>query len=249
MLARVWKMIAANGVAAILFGFVLVLWPEIGLTTIVAVVAVYALVRGVLLEWRSRRRRAGAARMAAARSGRRDGDRHRAARLERHLREGAALRGGGLGDRHRRPHAGRGNPAPLSGGRLLLALNGIVAGAFGAVMFIEPDAGAVAIVALIATFTIVTGVMQIGFGARAAQARRDVRDRIPRPTAKPVDARLTNASGRQDWSAAGADSRRPPGHGDAYRHEVRVPRRGVLCRGADLHVQGGDASRGGGAGS
>ena len=48
MLARVWKIIAANGVAAILFGFVLVLWPDIGLTTIVAVVAVYALVRGVL---------------------------------------------------------------------------------------------------------------------------------------------------------------------------------------------------------
>src|SRR5687767_14007340 len=48
MLARAWKMIAATGAAAILFGFVLVLWPEIGLTTIVAVVAVYALVRGVL---------------------------------------------------------------------------------------------------------------------------------------------------------------------------------------------------------
>ena len=48
MLARVWKLIAANGVAAILFGFVLLLWPDIGLTTIVAVVAVYALVRGVL---------------------------------------------------------------------------------------------------------------------------------------------------------------------------------------------------------
>ena len=47
-LARAWKMIAANGVAAILFGFVLILWPDIGLTTIVAVVAVYALVRGVL---------------------------------------------------------------------------------------------------------------------------------------------------------------------------------------------------------
>jgi uncharacterized membrane protein HdeD (DUF308 family) len=41
-------MIAANGVAAILFGFVLVLWPDIGLNTIVAVVAVYALVRGGL---------------------------------------------------------------------------------------------------------------------------------------------------------------------------------------------------------
>ena len=48
MLARAWKIIAANGIAAILFGFVLVLWPDIGLTTIVAVVAVYALVRGVL---------------------------------------------------------------------------------------------------------------------------------------------------------------------------------------------------------
>jgi uncharacterized membrane protein HdeD (DUF308 family) len=52
MLARVWKLIAANGVAAILFGFVLVLWPDIGLTTIVAAVAVYALVRGVLSVWR-----------------------------------------------------------------------------------------------------------------------------------------------------------------------------------------------------
>ena len=48
MLARAWRMIAANGIAAVLFGFVLVLWPDIGLTTIVAVVAVYALVRAVL---------------------------------------------------------------------------------------------------------------------------------------------------------------------------------------------------------
>src|SRR5512145_1790029 len=48
MLAHAWKMIAANGVAGIVFGFVLVLWPDIGLTTIVAVVAVYALVRAAL---------------------------------------------------------------------------------------------------------------------------------------------------------------------------------------------------------
>ena len=47
-LARAWKMIAANGVAGLLFGFVLILWPDIGLATIVAVVAVYALVRAVL---------------------------------------------------------------------------------------------------------------------------------------------------------------------------------------------------------
>jgi uncharacterized membrane protein HdeD (DUF308 family) len=47
-LARVWKIIGANGVAAVLFGFILVLWPDVALTTIVAVVAVYALVRGAL---------------------------------------------------------------------------------------------------------------------------------------------------------------------------------------------------------
>ena len=54
-------------------------------------------------------------------------------------------------------------------------------------MFIEPDAGAVAIVALIATFFIVTGVMQIGFALELRKLVADVRDRFPRPnTAKPV---------------------------------------------------------------
>ena len=71
--------------------------------------------------------------------------------------------------------------------KLLLALNGIISSAFGAVMFIEPDAGAVAIVALIATFTIVTGVMQIGFALELRKVAADVRHRLPRPNAaKPV---------------------------------------------------------------
>ena len=70
--------------------------------------------------------------------------------------------------------------------KLLLALNGLISSAFGAVMFIEPDAGAVAIVALIASFTIVTGVMQIGC-ALELNLGADVHNRFPRPnTAKPV---------------------------------------------------------------
>jgi uncharacterized membrane protein HdeD (DUF308 family) len=189
-LARIWKMIAANGVAAVLFGFVLVLWPEIGLTTIVAVVAVYALVRGVL---------SGAAAFSAP--------------LERAQRGWLLLEaavGTGIGiallvwnDISAKAllyvvaawaiaigalmlAAAIEGPLDASG-RLLLALNGIVSGAFGAVMFIEPDAGAVAIVALIATFTIVTGVMQIGFALELRKLVADVRDRVPRPTAtKPV---------------------------------------------------------------
>jgi hypothetical protein len=46
MLARVWKIIAAKRRRGDPVGFVLVLWADIGLTTIVAV-AVYALASGV----------------------------------------------------------------------------------------------------------------------------------------------------------------------------------------------------------
>jgi uncharacterized membrane protein HdeD (DUF308 family) len=190
MLARVWKMIAANGVAAILFGFVLVLWPEIGLTTIVAVVAVYALVRGVL---------SGVAAFSAP-----------LAQAQRGWLLLEAAVGTGIGiallvwnDVSAKAllyvvaawaiaigvlMLAAAIQLPLSGGRrLLLALNGLVAGAFGAVMFIEPDTGAVAIVALIAAFFIVIGVMHVGFALDLRNVAVDVRSRIPRPnTAKPV---------------------------------------------------------------
>jgi len=190
MLARVWKMIAANGVAAILFGFVLLLWPDIGLTTIVAVVAVYALVRGVL---------SGLAAFTAPLVG---ADR---AWL---LLEAAIGTGIGIALLVWNDISAKALlyvvaawaiaigvlmlaaavQLPLSGGRrIVLALNGLVAGAFGAVMFIEPDVGAVAIVALIAAYIIVIGVMQIGFALELRKLVADVRDRFPRPTAtKPV---------------------------------------------------------------
>jgi hypothetical protein len=47
-------------------------------------------------------------------------------------------------------------------------------------MFIEPDTGAVAIVVLIAAFTIVIGVMQVGFALDLRNVAVDVRSRIPR---------------------------------------------------------------------
>jgi uncharacterized membrane protein HdeD (DUF308 family) len=190
MLSRVWKLIAANGVAAILFGFVLVLWPDIGLTTIVAVVAVYALLRAVL---------SGLAAFSAP-----------LPRAERGWLILEAVAGTAIGiallvwtDISAKAllyvvaawaiaigilMLAAAIQLPLSGGRrLLLALNGLVAGAFGAVMFIEPDAGAVAIVALIAAFTIVIGVMQVGFALELRNVAAEVRRRVPRPTTtKPV---------------------------------------------------------------
>jgi uncharacterized membrane protein HdeD (DUF308 family) len=190
MLARAWKMIAATGVAAILFGFVLVLWPDIGLTTIVAVVAVYALVRGIL---------SGIAAFSLP-----------LMRNERVWLVLEAVIGTAIGvallvwndvSAKALLYVVAGwaiaigilmlivaLELPLSGGRrLLLALNGLVAGAFGAVMFIEPDVGAVAIVSLIAAFFIVTGVMHVGFAFDLRSLAADVRSRLPRPaTGRPV---------------------------------------------------------------
>jgi uncharacterized membrane protein HdeD (DUF308 family) len=191
MLARAWKTIAANGAAGILFGVVLLLWPDIGLTTIVAVVAVYALVRGVL---------SGMAAIAAP-----------LPRSERGWLTLEAVAGLAIGiallvwnDISAKAllyvvaawaiaigvlMLAAAIETPLdTPTRLLLALNGIVSGAFGAVMFIEPDAGAIAIVALIAAFTIVTGVMQIGFALELRKLAADVRQRSPWPATptKPV---------------------------------------------------------------
>ena len=190
MLARAWKMIAATGVAAILFGFVLVLWPEIGLTTIVAVVAVYALVRAVL---------SGMAAFSAP-----------LPVAERRWLTLEAVVGTAIGiallvwndiSAHTLLYVvaawalaigvlmlAAAIQAPLdTPGKLMLALNGIISGAFGAVMFIEPDVGAIAIVALIAAFFIVIGVMQIGFALELRKLVADVRERFPKHTsAKPV---------------------------------------------------------------
>jgi uncharacterized membrane protein HdeD (DUF308 family) len=184
-LARVWKTIAASGIVAILFGFVLMLWPDLGVTTIVAVVAVYALVRGVL---------SGIATFSAP-----------LPRTEKTWLTLEALMGTGIGvallvwnDISAKVllyvvagwaiaigvlMLSAAIQLPASWGqRLLLALNGLVTAAFGAVMFIEPDIGAVAVVALIAAFMIVVGVLQIGFALDLRRIAADVRRRLPRPT-------------------------------------------------------------------
>ena len=187
MLARAWKTIAANGIAGILFGVVLVLWPDIGLTTIVVVVAVYALVRGVLSgmaafatpllpterRWLLLEAVAGTA-IGVALLVWND----ISAQALLYVVAAWALAIGAL-------MMGTAVQAPLDWpAKLLLLLNGIISSVFGAVMFIEPDAGAIAIVALIAAYTIVIGVMQIGFALELRKLAADVRERFPRPTAR-----------------------------------------------------------------
>jgi len=77
---------------------------------------------------------------------------------------------------------------PISGRRsLLLGLSGVLSIAFGVIMFAEPGAGAIALLALVAAFALVSGVMQIVY---AFELRRVVGE-LRRPfrqhaTAKPV---------------------------------------------------------------
>ena len=77
---------------------------------------------------------------------------------------------------------------PLSGGRsLLVALGGLLSVAFGVIMFAHPGAGAVALLALVAAFALVSGVMQIAFALELRRVVAGLEQRVrPHATAKPV---------------------------------------------------------------
>jgi uncharacterized membrane protein HdeD (DUF308 family) len=77
---------------------------------------------------------------------------------------------------------------PLSGGRsLLTVLGGVLSIAFGVIMFMHPGAGAVALLALVAAFALVTGVMQIAFALELRSAAGELERTLrPHTTAKPV---------------------------------------------------------------
>ena len=47
LLARTWKAIGLSGLAAIAFGVVILIWPDIGLTTLIALFGAFALVVGL----------------------------------------------------------------------------------------------------------------------------------------------------------------------------------------------------------
>ena len=180
MLARAWKMIAANGVAAILFGFVLLLWPDIGLTTIVAVVAgrkvrVFVRSRGVHRAARGRRSSVAAA--------------------QRRSEPGSASRcsSGTTSPRRRRYVVAA---WAIAIGVLMLAAavqpserwaknrarsQRARRRAFGAVMFIEPDVGAVATSRSSQPSSSSSASCTLA-AFRSCGIAVDVRSRIPRPS-------------------------------------------------------------------
>lgn len=173
-LARIWKVAALRGVLAIAFAVVILIWPTIGLAALIALFGTFALVSGVGTI-------AGAIRIP----------------MERRQRISLVIEGllgvavaivvfvwpdlSALGLLYAIAawaiavgifEIGLAFELPLSGRRaLLLALGGLLSIAFGVIMFAEPGAGAVALLALIAAFALVTGITRIAF---ALELRRVV---------------------------------------------------------------------------
>jgi uncharacterized membrane protein HdeD (DUF308 family) len=189
----IWKFIAAEGILAIAFGAVLIIWPDIGLNALVWIVGVYALVRGLVTGVGAfvtpvaphERRWLVAQAIAATAVGIAvlvwpD----ISAKALLYLVAAYAIAVGVL-------LMGSALSLPLSGGRrLLLALSGTIFAAYGAVMFIEPGEGALAQIALIASFLIVTGVTMIGFALELRSLAGQAKHAFERPArparAKPV---------------------------------------------------------------
>ena len=46
LFARIWRLLALRGAVAIIFAFVLLVWPDIGLTAMTAVVGAFAIASG-----------------------------------------------------------------------------------------------------------------------------------------------------------------------------------------------------------
>ena len=189
-LANIWKVTALRGVVAIAFAVVTLIWPSVGLTALIALFGAYALVSGV-------------ATIAGAFNLRIRGGQRAWLFLEGLLGIAVGvvvfvwpdLSALGLLYAIAAWAIAMGIfeiafafVLPLSGGRsLLVVLSGMLSVAFGVIMFGHPGAGAVALLALIAAFALVTGVMQIAVALELRRVAAELERRVrPHVTAKPV---------------------------------------------------------------
>ena len=189
-LAHMWKVTALRGALAIAFAVVILVWPNIGLNTLLALFGAFALVSGIATV-------AGAFNLA-------DRGSQRAWLVIEGLLAVAVgvavfvwpdLSALGLLYAIAAWAIVSGTfemvlaiDLPLTGRRsLLLGLGGLLSIAFGVIMFAHPGAGAVALLALIAAFALVTGVMQIAFALELRRIVVEFEQRVrPHATAKPV---------------------------------------------------------------
>ena len=189
-LAHIWKVTLLRGAAAIAFAVVILVWPNVGLTTLIALFGAFALVSGLATI-------AGAFNLPV-RGGERaglvfEGLLGIAVGVIVFVWPGLSALGLLYAIAAWAIATGVVEVAlafvlPLSGGRSLLGvLGGLLSVAFGVVMFAHPGAGAVALLALIAAFALVTGVMQMAFALELRRGVDELDQRFrPHATAKHV---------------------------------------------------------------
>jgi uncharacterized membrane protein HdeD (DUF308 family) len=187
-LAHIWKATALRGACAIAFAVLIIVWPSIGLTTLIALFGAFALVSGL-------------ATIIGAFGVPITGSRRAWLVIEGllgvavgvvvfvwpdlsalGLLYAVAAWAVALGIFEIALSFG----LPISGSRsLLLGLSGLLSIAFGVIMFAKPGAGAIALLALISAFAFVSGVTQVVF---AFELRRVV-GRLERPFQRPATAK------------------------------------------------------------
>jgi uncharacterized membrane protein HdeD (DUF308 family) len=187
ILARIWKVTALRGILAIAFAVVILVWPSIGLTALIALFGAFALVSGVTTI------------VGAFSFHMKGGDRawlvidgilgiavgvvvfvwpDLSALGLLYAIAAWAIATGIL-------EMSLAFVVPVSGGRkLLLVLGGVVSVAFGVIMFGHPGAGAVALLSLIGAFAFVSGVMLIALAVELRSVAVETKRHV-QPLAQP----------------------------------------------------------------
>ena len=186
-LAHTWKAMAVTGAVAIAFSVAILVWPSISLSVLIGLFGAFAIVSGVTT-------------LAVAFGGSLPGNRRTGLVVQGLLGIAVgvvvfvwpslsalgllyaiaawAIASGVV-------ELGLAFSLPISGSRsLLLGLGGLFSIAFGVIMFAEPGAGAIALLALIAAFLLVSGVMQIAYAIELRRVAGELDDRV-RPFVSP----------------------------------------------------------------
>ncbi|HZR95149.1 MAG TPA: DUF308 domain-containing protein [Gaiellaceae bacterium] len=185
--ARTWRLIGLRGLVAIAFGLVLIIWPDIGLRTMVVLVGAFVLVNAVASGIASLAPGAGRDRGWIALSavvGTAVGIAalvwpEVSAKALLYLIAAWAIAVGLM-------QVGSALALPLSDGRsMILSLGGIVLVAFGVIMFVEPGRGAIAELALVAAMAIVSGLFDVDLAVQLRNLPDEVEGQLqPQPTTK-----------------------------------------------------------------
>ena len=183
--ARIWRLLALRGAAAIAFAIVLLVWPDIGLTALTTLVGAFAIASGFV---------SGVAAFTLA--GATTQDRLwlgfnalvglvigvgvlvwpdlSAKALLYSIAIWAIVTGAS--------ELGAAFVLPLGGARaVLLGVGGIVMASFGIVMFVEPNEGAIALLSLVAAFGLVRGTFDIALAVELRRVLGEVKERLRSP--------------------------------------------------------------------